>query len=114
MEGPAVQVLLDLAPVDRTSLEGLITSLERHMHQHQSANESREHLASCYRQDGERLDDLAADVWLHTQRSYSRFSPADQEDLALHAFLCALSWYFPSLPPWRSPQYTVYTVFRPI
>jgi len=52
MEGPAVQVLLYLAPVDWTSLEGLITVLEIRFGQYQSVNESREHQAS-YRQNGE-------------------------------------------------------------
>jgi len=91
LEGPTVQVLLNLAPVDQTSLEGLITSLERRFGQHQSADESREHLANCYQQDGEHLGALAADVWLHTHSGYPWFSPADQEDLALYAFLRAQS-----------------------
>jgi len=91
LEGPAAQVLLDLAPVDRTSFEGLITALERCFGQRLSAEENREHLASCCRQDGEHLGALFADVWLHTRCGYSQFTPADQEDRALYSFLCALS-----------------------
>jgi len=56
--------------------------------------ESREQLTNRYRQDGEHLGALAADVWLHTQHPW--FSPANQEDLDLHAFLRALEgWLHP-------------------
>jgi len=73
--GPAAQVLLNLDPVDRTSFDGLITALERGFGRRQSADESRERLASCHRQDGEHLGDLAEDVWLHTQRGYPPVQP---------------------------------------
>jgi len=49
LEGPAAQVLFDLAPMDQTGLEGLITVLGRCFGQRQSADEAREPLASHYR-----------------------------------------------------------------
>jgi len=67
--GPGQQVLLDLPPVDRGSFTALTTALERRFGQCLSAEESREELMSCYRQEGERLGALAADVRLHTQRA---------------------------------------------
>jgi len=91
LDGPAAQVLLDLPPVDRGSFEGLTTTLKRRFGQRQSVYESREHLANFYRRERERLGALAADVRLLTQRGYPRFSPDDQEDLVLYAFLRALS-----------------------
>jgi len=84
-----VQVLL--APVDWGSFESLTAMLERRFGQSLSPEESQEQLTNCYRREGECLGALAANVRLHTQRGYPRFSPADQEDLALHVFLCALS-----------------------
>jgi len=70
---------------DQGSFDGLTATLERRFGQRLSTEESREQLTHCYWQERERLDALAADVRLQTQRGYPWFNPTDQKDLALHA-----------------------------
>jgi len=56
LEGPTAQVLLDLPPVDRGSVESLTAALERQFGQRLSTEESREQLMNGYRREGEHLD----------------------------------------------------------
>ena len=79
------------APSEPGSFEGLTATLERRFGQRLSTEETWEQLTNCYHREGERLGTLAAHMHLHKQCGYPLFRPADQEDLALYAFLRVLS-----------------------
>ena len=91
LEGKALQVLLDLGPAGQHDYLSLTTALERRFGQRRFADQSKEQLASRRRQEGESLGTLASDVQLYVQHGYPRFDTAAQDELALHAFLQALS-----------------------
>ncbi|KAJ8416186.1 hypothetical protein AAFF_G00382080 [Aldrovandia affinis] len=66
-------------------------ALARRFGQRRSTQASRERLTNHRREGGERWGTVAADVQFHTGQGYQSFGAAEQEELALHAFLQALT-----------------------
>ncbi|KAJ8412373.1 hypothetical protein AAFF_G00127090 [Aldrovandia affinis] len=83
LEGPALQILLDLDATDQGDLKALTTALAGWFGQRRSTQASWK--------GGESWGTVAADVRFHTGQGYPSFGAAEQEELALHAFLQALS-----------------------
>lgn len=90
LEGPALQVLLDLTPAEQRDYDILTGALEQRFGVRQTAEQRREQLVGRRRKEGESLGALAADVRFYVQRGYLHCAAAAQEELALHAFLQAL------------------------
>lgn len=91
LEGPALQVLLDLPLEEQRDLRALTTALGRRFGQRPPAEQSREELARRRRREGESLGSFAADVRLYARRGYPTFPGAAREELGLHAFLRGLT-----------------------
>lgn len=91
LEGPALQTLLDLDPAEQTSLATLTRALERRYGQRQSAQSHRLKLLDRRRQAGERWGAVAADLRFHARQGYPTFGAREQDELALHSFLRALT-----------------------
>lgn len=90
LEGPALQVLLDLTPAEQRDYETLMEALQQRFGVRQTAEQRQEQLAGRWRKEGESLGALAADVRFYVRRGYPQCAAAGQEELALHAFLQAL------------------------
>ena len=91
LEGTAVQVLMDLSPVEQDNLEDLISALQRRFGQRVVTGHRRDLLSTRRRREGERLGAYAADLRLYAQRGYPDFPSAARDELALHAFLQGLT-----------------------
>ncbi|KAJ8363722.1 hypothetical protein SKAU_G00125530 [Synaphobranchus kaupii] len=91
IEGPALEAILDLPPVERQNLQALTPAFQRRFIQHRSAEASREKLLSRYRCEEESWGKVAADLQRYAREAYPEFDAAAQEKLALHAFLRALT-----------------------
>lgn len=89
LEGPALQVLLDLPLEEQRDLRALTTALGRQFGQRPPAEQSREELAR--RREGESLGSFAADVRLYARQGYPTFPGAAREELGLHVFLRGLT-----------------------
>ncbi|KAG2470444.1 PO210 protein, partial [Polypterus senegalus] len=91
LEGPALQVLIDLSSEECRDLQALTAALTRRFGQRTSAECSREKLTSRRRREGESVGAFAADISLYTRKGYPTFSTAAREELSLHAFLRGLT-----------------------
>ncbi|KAG1941393.1 interleukin-1 receptor accessory protein-like 1-A [Pimephales promelas] len=91
LEGPALQVLIDLSPEERCDLQALTAALNRRFGQRTSAEQSREELANRRRCEGESVGAFAADIRVYTRKGYPTFQAAAREELSLHAFLRGLT-----------------------
>ncbi|KAG1957220.1 thy-1 membrane glycoprotein [Pimephales promelas] len=91
LEGPALQVLIDLSPEERRDLQALTAALNRRFGQRTSAEQSREELANRRRCEGESVGAFAADIRVYTRKGYPTFQAAAREELSLHAFLRGLT-----------------------
>lgn len=91
LEGKALQVLLDLAPTERHDFAALTAALERRFGRRTSTDHMRDQLSGRRRHEGESLGTFAADVRFLAQRGYPLFDANVQEELALHAFMQALT-----------------------
>ncbi|KAG5833838.1 hypothetical protein ANANG_G00280140 [Anguilla anguilla] len=91
LEGPALQVLLDLDAAEQGDLKALTMALARHFGQRRSMQSSREKLNSRRREGKESWGTVAADVRLHIRQGYPSLDSAGQDELALYAFLQTLS-----------------------
>lgn len=91
LEGPALQVLIDLSPEERRDLQALTAALNRRFGQRTSAEQSREELTNRRRREGESVGAFAADIRVYTRKGYPTFPTAAREELSLHAFLRGLT-----------------------
>ncbi len=91
LEGPALQVLIDLSPEERRDLQALTAALNCRFGQRTSAEQSREELTNRRRHEGESVGALAADIRVYARRGYPTFPAAAREELSLHAFLRGLT-----------------------
>ncbi|KAL2087245.1 hypothetical protein ACEWY4_018304 [Coilia grayii] len=91
LEGPALQVLLDLSPTEQRDYMALTTALERRFGERRTVEQRRDQLTSRQRASSESLGSLAADVRYYARQGYPQLDAAAQEELALHAFLQALT-----------------------
>ncbi|TRY64446.1 hypothetical protein DNTS_017134 [Danionella cerebrum] len=90
LEGPALQVLGDLATEDRRSLQTLIGALQRRFGKRVSAEYHRNELAERRRRPDESLGAFTADLELHVRKGYASFPPQERQLLGLQAFLKGL------------------------
>ncbi len=91
LEGPALQVLVDLSPEERRDLQALTAALNRRFGQRTSAEQSREELTDRRRREGESVGAFAADIRVYARRGYPTFPAEAREELSLHAFLRGLT-----------------------
>ncbi|TRY65833.1 hypothetical protein DNTS_018008 [Danionella cerebrum] len=91
LEGPALQVLLDLAPEERSNFNALEAALKCRFGQEVSAESSRDELAERRRLMGESLGAFAAEVCSCVRRGFPTFPAEIREELALHAFVRGLA-----------------------
>ncbi len=91
LEGPALQVLIDLSPEERRDLQALTAALNRRFGQRTSAEQSREELTNRRRREGESVGAFTADIRVYARRGYPTFPAAAREELSLHAFLRGLT-----------------------
>ncbi|KAG2459890.1 IQEC3 protein, partial [Polypterus senegalus] len=90
LEGPALQVLIDLPPEECRDLQALTDALTRRFGQRTSAEHNREELTNRHRREGESVGAFAADIRVYVRKGYPTFSTAAREELSVHAFLRAL------------------------
>lgn len=90
LEGKALQTLMDLRPGQHASWPAIKDALQRRFGQRIFRDDARERLASRYRKEGESLGAFAADLRLYARRGYATFADAEQEELALQAFMRGL------------------------
>ncbi|RXN17872.1 Retrovirus-related Pol polyprotein from transposon 412 [Labeo rohita] len=91
LEGPALQVLIDLSPEERRDLQALTAALNRRFGQRTSAEQSREELTNRRRREGESVGAFASDIRVYARKGYPTFPAAAREELSLHAFLQGLT-----------------------
>lgn len=91
LEGPALQVLIDLSPEERRDLQALTAALNSRFGQRTSAEQSREELTNRRRREGESVGAFAADIRVHARKGYPTFPATAREELSLHAFLRGLT-----------------------
>ncbi len=91
LEGPALQVLIDLSPEERRDLQALTAALNRRFGQGTSAEQSREELTDRRHREGESGGAFAADIRVYARKGYPTFPAAAREELSLHAFLRGLT-----------------------
>lgn len=91
LEGPALQVLIDLSPDERRDIQALTAALSRRFGQRTSAEQSREELATRRRREGESVGAFAADIRVYARKGYPIFQSDVREELSLHAFLRGLT-----------------------
>ncbi|RXN35115.1 Retrovirus-related Pol poly from transposon [Labeo rohita] len=90
LEGPALQVLIDLSPEEQGDLQALTATLNRRFGQRTSAEQSIEELTNQRWREGESVGAFAADIRVCAQKDYLTFPAAAREELSLHAFLWGL------------------------
>uniref|UniRef100_W5N3Y7 SCAN box domain-containing protein n=1 Tax=Lepisosteus oculatus TaxID=7918 RepID=W5N3Y7_LEPOC len=91
LEGAACQVLLDVLEEDRGDYTALAAALQLRFGVEEAPDLMWERLALQRRRPGERLGPVAADVMFLARRGYPTFPREAQREMALQAFLKALS-----------------------
>ncbi|RXN10646.1 pleckstrin -like protein [Labeo rohita] len=76
LEGPALQVLIDLFPEERCDLQALTAALNRHFGQRTSAEQSREELTNRRRREEESVAERGVDRFQPEEEEVNRAQPA--------------------------------------
>ncbi len=81
LEGPALQVLIDLSSKERCDLQALTAALNRRFGQRTSAEQRREELTDRRWREGENVGTFAADIRVYAGKGYPSFPAATREEL---------------------------------
>ncbi len=91
LEGPALQVLIDLSPEERRDLQALTAALNCCFGQKTSTEQSREELTNRHQREEESVGAFDADIQVYARKGYPTFPATAREELSLHAFLRGLT-----------------------
>ncbi len=91
LEGPALQVLIDLSPEERRDLQALTAALNCCFGQKTSTDQNREKLTNRRQREGESVGAFDADIRVYARNGYPTFPATAREDLSLQAFLRGLT-----------------------
>ncbi len=81
LEGPALQVLIDLSSKERCDLQALTAALNCRFGQRTSAEQRREELTDRRWCEGENVGTFAADIRVYARKGYPTFPAATREEL---------------------------------